>query len=181
MLRPVERVARSLGGSGREISFFEAMGHLKHDGKDDTFDEAGEDVEGQNQIPRVKVQRKKKGKERKDKLSSEQMKEIPSFRSWDGVAADLPLGEVVIIIEEMPLDHEQTVEKPEIEVLVAVESVVSLVRGESPERADFEIGIVVVDVGIGVVEVVVFPIPKIAVATEKIHGVKRPTVDPSVL
>src|SRR5207237_755292 len=65
------------------------------------------------------------------------------------VLADAADGNIVKVIEEVPLEGEETVEQPEVDALRAVEPQPRLVRREPGEEADVDVVVVAFDVRVG--------------------------------
>ena len=63
-------------------------------------------------------------------------------------------------------------------MLVLVELVVGLLRSQASKHTDIEIVVVIDDVGVCVVEDVVFPVPDVRAGTEHIQTEKGNPVDP---
>jgi hypothetical protein len=106
------------------------------------------------------------------------LKKRQAFGAGNRIFANATDNKIVIIIKEMPLDAKKTVEKPHIQVLEAVEREVCLMGGETGEEADFEVGVVFVDIGVRVMEVVVFPMPKVIATAEEFEACEHQAIDP---
>ena len=164
-----------------EAGFFNAMCHLKDDSKDESLNEGCCKVEEQDHTDGMKEKGDCEHPRHKDGLADKKLDERPAFGTGNGIFSDTSDNEIVIIIKKLPFDAEKAVKKPHIEVLEAVEREVCLVGGETGEEADFEVGIVFIDIGVRMVEVIVFPMPKMIATAEEFEACEHQAIDPLLL
>src|SRR5579872_2672048 len=85
------------------------------------------------------------------------------------------------IVNQVPLDGEKAVKQPHIDALKAVEPEPALLRGESAEVSDVDVVIMAIDVGVGVMNRVVFPVPEIRTAAHQVERERHDLIDPGVV
>src|SRR5437868_12620505 len=92
--------------------------------------------------------------------------------------ADSSSKDIKEIIEKVPLDGHEPVERPEIKMLPAVERASLLMWRQPAENAEVDVGVMARDIDIGVVEHPVLPVPQIGTTPDAIERQRHQLVDP---
>lgn len=152
---------------------------MEDDAEDDAGDERCQGIEEQNYPPGVKAHGDNQGKRKENQLADNEDDEVPPFGSRIAILADLAGDIGMKVVEKVPFVKHKTVERPEVEMLPAVEAVAFLVRREPAEEAKLDVVIVAGDIGVGVVEDTMLPVPHVGAAADHIDGPRHDLVDPS--
>src|SRR5438132_14079649 len=97
----------------------------------------------------------------KDDLADDERDQIPTLGARVAMIADAPSDQIPEVVEQMPLDHEQAIERPDVKMLPAVKPIALLVRREACEHAQIDVGVLMGDVDVGVVIDAVLVVPEV--------------------
>ncbi len=153
------------------------VGELEDGGHDQAGDAHGDEVPGEDGERAVEEAGEADGEGHEDDFAEDEGDEVKTFGAVDRVIADAGANDVAEVIDEVPFDGDDGVEEPEVDVLPAVEPVAALFRGEAGEGTEFDVVIVADDVGVGVVEFVVFDVPDVGGAADEVEGEGHEPVD----
>src|SRR6266699_4673744 len=168
MYRPGLFDAPGVRSRHRELSWLHHVCQQEHDTHRDSQHELCHRVERQCDPPGVEHHWNHEGHNQKDTLAAEENRKIPSLRARDSMGLDPARDKLLEIVMKMPLDRYQPVERPEIEVLPAMKFESFLMWSHPAEAAPVDVCVMVRDVGIGVMEHGVLPVPKIRTAADEI-------------
>lgn len=115
-----------------------------------------------------------------EQLAGDEGDELEAARAGEALLADAPGDDVTKVVDEVPLDGEQRVEEPRVDVLVAVPGVARLVGREPHEGLNVDVDVEAHEVGVGVVEDVVLPVPDPRAAAEEVEPEGGEAVDRAV-
>ena len=169
------------GDGDGELGFFDTVSELEDDAEDYAADESGEGVDGQDGPPAMEEHGDAEGHGEEDDLAGDEHEEVFALGAGDFVAADVAGGNLLKIVHQMPFDGEESVQKPEIDALHAMEPVAPLLGRQPAEEAEVDVVILPVDVGEGVMNRVVLPVPEVAASAHEIEGEGHDAVDPGAL
>ncbi len=125
----------------------------------------------------VQHQRQHQRPEQKEDLPAEELRERPTLGPGKLLAADCAQRDVAEVIEQ-PLRRQQRVEKPDVDVLVALPRVAGL-RGRQPaERLNVDVGVKPRTVRVAVVEHVVLPGPDVRAGSDEVERAGHHAVHP---
>lgn len=79
----------------------------------------------------------------------------------------------------MPFEQDKAIKRPEVDVLPAMKAESFLVRRKSAQEAKLNIVVVAGNVGVGMVENAMLPVPHIGAAADHIDGPRHELVDPT--
>ena len=102
---------------------------------------------------------------------------IPSPRPRDGRVGDAGADHRAKVVGELPLHRQQRIQRPDVEVLEAVEPVALVVRRHARERAHVDVVVRARDVRVGVVGDVVLVVPEVGVAPQQVQRQRGGLVD----
>ncbi len=113
------------------------------------------------------------------RFSGQRADQRPAAGGRELVAADAPGGELAEVVDEPPLQREEAVQQPHVEVLETVVPVARLPGREPQQRtAPFQVGVEGGDVGVGVVEHVVLAPPEERAPADEVQGEGQDRVRP---
>src|SRR6185312_4654787 len=102
---------------------------------------------------------------------NEEGNQVPTLWPWNPmIRSNAAANHFLEVIEELPLDHYDPVQGPEIKVLPAMHPASRLMRCQAAYHPIIYVGVVTVDVGVGVMENRVLPMPQIGTGSNQIHG-----------
>src|SRR5436190_17879335 len=96
---------------------------------------------------------------KKQNLATDEIHQVPTFGARMSISAEPADGKVTEVIEKVPFNCHKAVQRPQVYMLPAVKAESFLVRRKPSEDADLDIVIMSRDVGIGVMDDVVFTRP----------------------
>src|SRR5690349_24551471 len=126
-----------------------------------------------------KRQSKSQGEEQR--FTADKPEEFRPFWPRHSCASDPTEDYVTEIIVEMPLDDVQSVERPQIEMLPAMESESLLMWRQSPKNRNINICVMACDIYVRMMYDDVFPVPYVRTGAYQIHRHGRQPVDPGVI
>ena len=100
------------------------------------------------------------------KKASDEKNQVPAFGARQTVLPDPSSDDLPEIAEEMPLDGQDPIKRPQIEVLPAVKAVTLLVWSQAAEETQVDVGVVAGDVDKSVMEDIVVPVPDIGTSAD---------------
>jgi hypothetical protein len=113
-----------------------------------------------------------------DRFAGHEDYELPSPRAGEWLVTDAAPDELSEIIDKLPLDGQQPVERPEVQVLPPVKREPFLMRRQSGEHAEVDVGVMAGDVDIGVMEDDVLPAPEVGAPPDHLQSPRHERVDP---
>src|SRR5207253_7990239 len=164
-------------GRQRERRRFYAVGHLEHHAQGGPEHQRGDDVVEKDDMHGVQQQRDPECPGEEERLPGEQENQISPGGAADSVAADSAGDEPSEIVDELPLDRHQSVERPEVEVLPAVKWEPGLMWRDPAEEAEVEIAVVAGDIDVRVMDDAVLPAPEVRAAPQHVERHRHQLVD----
>lgn len=125
-----------------------AVGELKHDRHYQPLKERHQHVEHDDIDNGIEKERYHESHRQEEELAPEKDNGVPSLRAVYLVPVYFFREERVEVVEQVPLDREEAVERPYIEVLPAVEEIPLVVRTQAREDAGLDVVVVPRDIGI---------------------------------
>jgi hypothetical protein len=133
--------------------------HLKDHAEDESDREPGRGVERQHDPPGVEQQRNHHGPAKDEELAGEDLEQTHALGPRELVLAHAPALCVEEVLNEVHVEHGESVDRPHVEVLKAMHGASLLSRGEARERREVDVVVGAAHVRVGVVEHVVLPAP----------------------
>src|ERR1051326_333941 len=165
----------------RELGLFNAMSKLKNNAYNQSCNTDCQNVEQEHHPEGMDQKRQSKRQCKEQSLTANKAGEFPPFRPCHTRGSDPAKDYVAKIIVEMPLDHIQSVERPQIEMLPAMNSKSFLMWCQPAEKRDINIGIMARNVYIGMMYNNVFPVAYIRTGANQIHRHGCQPVDPGMI
>ena len=165
-----------------EIRAGQAVGELEHRGEHVAQDERSQEPEWDQPPGRVQQRRQHECPGEEHGLSQERRRERPSSRGREALGPDASSDELAEVIDEEPLEREQAVQQPDVEVLEAMEEPVALPGREAQvRRARLDVVVQAGDVRVGVMQDVVLLPPEVRAGAEEIEREAQYPVDARIL
>ncbi len=150
-------------------AYIDDVGELKDDAHDDALNVSDCQVNGNNQPHGINERRHDKGKGEEKRLAKKEDKRLEPLGPGNCVVAYLALRVTDEIIQQLPLYGDESIEKPEVNVLKPVKPVAGMFRAETAKNAKLDIVIMTRDIGVGVVKLIMFVIPHIGGAANEVQ------------
>src|SRR5579862_8728052 len=106
--------AGCVGDGDWKIRFANAVGELEYDAENDSADECRECVNGQHRPPGVEHHWNAERQRKEYDFAGDKNSQVFSLGAGNFVIADLADGELIIIVDQVPLDGHEPVKKPKI-------------------------------------------------------------------
>ena len=107
----------------------------------------------------MKTERNHHRQRQKPDLAHHKLRQVPAGGAGNSVLADRAEHKIPIVVVEMPLYRQQTIQYPQIEVLPAMKSQSWTIGRQAAENAQVDIRIVTGKIDIGVMQDGMLPVP----------------------
>src|SRR5436309_186573 len=144
-------------GHGK-LSFLDTVRQLKDDAQHNAAHEGGNRINQQHRPDGMQQHRDRERQGEEHDLAADENQQVFSLGPRDLVSADATGGEVVKVVNKVPLDGQESVQQPEVNALNAMKPISFLLRREPAKKSDVDVVVVAVDVRERVVDRVVLPI-----------------------
>ena len=165
----------------RKLRLFHAMCDLKHHTQGHTRHQPGYPVVEQDDPDGVEQQRDPEGHGEKDRFAGDEDHQLPALRARERLVADATADELSEIIKKLPLDGQQSVKRPEVEVLPPVIRETPLMRSQPGEETEIDVGVMARDIDIRVMQDDVLPPPQVGAPADQLQRHRHEFVDPGVV
>src|SRR5439155_22522379 len=128
-----------------EVGLLDAVGELKDDAERHAAGERRQRVYPEHRPPGVQQHGDAEGDREEHDFAGDEYDQVLALGPRDRVAADAAHRDVVEVVEEVPLDGEETVQDPKVDALEAVEPVALLMRPEAAEEPDIDVVVLAFD------------------------------------
>src|SRR3989441_31343 len=126
----------------------------------------------------VEQQRNPEGHREEGRFAGDEDHQLPALRARDRLVADATADELSEIVKKLPLDGQQSVERPEVEVLPPVIRETPLMRSQPGEETEIDVGVMACDIDIGVMQDDVLPPPQVGAPADQFQRHRHEFVDP---
>ncbi len=181
MDRPRVLDAPSFLPGQRKLRLFHAMCDLKHHTQGHTRHQPGDPVVEQDDPDGVEQQRNPEGHREEGRFAGDEDHQLPALRARDRLVADATADELSEIVEKLPLDGQQSVEGPEVEVLPPVIRETPLMRSQPGEETEIDVGVMARDIDIRVMQDDVLPPPQVGAPADQLQRHRHEFVDPGMV
>ena len=113
-----------------------------------------------------------------DHFADNEDDQLPTRGARERLVTDPAADELAEIIHKLPLDGQQPVERPEVEMLPAVIPPPLLMRRQPAEQAEVDVGVMTGDIDVCVMEHDVLPAPQVGAASNQLQRHRHELVDP---
>ena len=162
----------------RKLRLFHAVRHLEHHTQCHTRHQSGDHVVKEDDPDGVKQQRDPESHAEEDHFAGNEDDQLPTRGARERLVTDPAADEFAEIINQLPLDGQQPIERPEVEMLPTVIPPPLLMRRQPAEQAEVDVGVMTGDIDVGVMEHDVLPAPQVGAASNQLQRHRHELVDP---
>src|SRR6266850_1899405 len=135
------------------------MGQLKHYANDNTSQGHSHAVEQKNNPRSVQQHWNTEGHCQQQSLGTDEGNQLQTFWPWNALFFDAAQHHVTKVIVQMPFDNIESIQRPKVIMLPAMKLKTLLMWCQPAEKSNVDVCIVSGDVGIGMVDHGMFPVP----------------------
>ena len=159
---------------------FDAVSDLEHNAECNALEEGDPEVRDKN-VPRwMEHHRDHEREDQEDQLPAEEYSQIPAFGSRNRMNADATSEVIAEVIIKLPLDRDESIQEPQVQMLNPMDLQTRLMRRQSSQHAEFDIVVMACDVGVCVVDRVVLASPVVRTAAENVETHRGQFVDDGI-
>src|SRR6266852_5061547 len=162
----------------RELRLFHAVCHLEHHTQHATRHQPGDPVVEEDDAGGMEQQGNPECYRKEGRFAGSEDHELPTPRAREWLVTDPAADELPEIIDELPLDGQHPVERPQVQVLPPVKREPSLMRCQPGENAEVNVGVMAGDIDVRVMEDNVLPAPEVGTPPNQIQRHRHELVDP---
>src|SRR6266508_1393586 len=162
----------------RKLRLFQAVCHLEHHTQCHTRHQPGDHVVKEDDPDGVEQQRDPESHAEEDHFAGNEDYQLPTRGARERLVTDPAADELAEIINKLPLDGQQPVERPEVEMLPPVIPPPLLMRRQPGEEAEVDVGVMAGDIDVCVMEDDVLPAPQVGAASNQLQRHRHELVAP---